>query len=55
MRLYGDTARRQRQRAAVSMLLRSAEEGHRIRLEQQTADQLGGGPCLLLRLPAWRL
>ncbi len=44
-RLFGDMAGRQRRRMAVAVLLRCAEEGHRIKLEQQTADQLGGGSC----------
>lgn len=51
-RLFGDMAGRQRRRMAVAVLLRCAEEGHWIKLEQQTADQLGGdfscqAPCLL--------
>lgn len=42
-RLCGDAAGRQRRRVALAVLLRGAEESHRIKLEQQTANQLGGG------------
>ncbi|KAL4458967.1 hypothetical protein ABPG75_013832 [Micractinium tetrahymenae] len=48
-RLHEDRIDRQRRKAALAMQLRSAEESHRVKLEQQTADQLGGHLLALVR------